>query len=156
LEEHRDSIRGILMDPAMDSGLPSHEVLMELVNQLGSRSFQQRQSAARQLIEIGQPLVAFLDQLDQQGMDREQRRRLAEIDKALNTGSPDTPARAAAWLAQDRSIWVALLDHADYDCREHALARLQQLSSARIQFNPSADPGTRHSQIARLRQQLVK
>src|SRR5690606_37035964 len=82
----------------------------ELVEQLGSDSFSQRQRSERELYRIGQLVLPYLEELDPQAIDAEQTARVSTLVKNLSVNYEDATDRVANWLAADRQVWLSLLD----------------------------------------------
>jgi len=131
-------------------GVTSQQV-ETLVEELGARRFADRQAADRALRNLGVSVLCHLRSVDASSLDREQRQRIAAIQRALSPPIPDTPQRVAAWLQPDRIAWLALMSHDEPAKREWAAQRLAETSLAAVHFDAQADEGERREQIARLR-----
>ena len=94
-----------------------------LVRQLGDDSFAQREAADRELRAGGPAALAYLRHLDFGRLDAEQRFRIRRILEAAaaQTGD-DSPEQAAASLAGDPLVWLALLDRPERATRQAAAA----------------------------------
>jgi hypothetical protein len=134
---------------------PARSLLRELVGQLASTDFRQRQAADRELRSYGQAIIAFFDELDERELDAEQRLRISRIREALAVQEGDTPMRVAARLADDQRIWLTLMGDEDPSRRGLAASQLERLWGRPIDFDPQASESQRRAQIARLRAQLA-
>lgn len=117
------------------------------VAELADGRFAVRQAADRELRLLGHSLLPLLDQLDETRLNSEQKRRLAAITQRLERGTEDTPAYAAAWLANDQRIWRAWEDSSQPRARlaaEHHLAWLSGELAPRAELAkaPSLDDPT--------------
>lgn len=127
-----------------------------LVGQLADDSYSRREAADRELRRAGPLVVTFLDQLDKDKLDAEQRFRILRIVEALSEqAGDDTPELVASWLVGDPAIWLALLDRSDQSTRRLAARQLESLLGGPVDFDPDADETTRAAQIERLRQEIV-
>lgn len=125
-----------------------------LVQQLRDPSFSRRQDADHQLRAMGQNAVSYLNRLDERTLDAEQRTRIRYIKHALHVQDGDTPNRAAAWLADDKTIWLALLERQNAATRTVAATQLERIVGQALAFDPAADEAERRQQIRRLRAEL--
>jgi hypothetical protein len=155
LAETAEQIQEALFQAACSSRKPLRRRLQLLVDQLGSKDFRRRQAADRELRSFGQAAMPFFDEMDEAGLDAEQRLRIRRIRAALAVQEGDTPLRVAAWLIDDKSIWLALMNHEDPSRRALAATELGRVCGQAIDFDPLADPSQRSRQIARLRVELA-
>jgi hypothetical protein len=105
----------------------SQETVEQLVEKLGESSFAVRQAAYRELISQGPAVLPHLATLTAQGLDAEQRARLADVRDTFAYSSADTTERITAWLSADREAWQALAHRHDPKIREVAERELQRL-----------------------------
>ncbi len=110
LQAQTQQIEQALLATASLNRAPDSARMAALVQQLRDPSFARRQDADRQLREMGQSVVSFLSRLDERTLDAEQRTRIRQIRQSLHFHEGDTPTRVAAWLADDKSVWLALLE----------------------------------------------
>jgi hypothetical protein len=118
---------------AVFSPTPPVAQLQKLIEQLGDPKFQVRQSADRQLRQLGQSMLPTLESLDKKQFNREQRMRITSICEALAESDEDEPQRVAQWVGNDKRLWQALIasqDSAWHDIAQQNLTRL----------DPSAPP----------------
>jgi hypothetical protein len=147
LPEQARRVEESLLNIARSGWLPDEARWSAWVGQLGSADFQQRQAADLRLRAAGQAVLPFLESLDPERLDAEQRLRIRRISESLDLQREDQPQRVALWLAADPLIWVALLAHEDGNKRELAARRLAMLSGRQIEFDPHAEPQLRERQI---------
>lgn len=143
-----------LLAIAESGKLPTTEELQSLVDRLRHPDFAERQAADRQLRSLGQIAVGFIDRLDKQGLDAEQRSRLEGIRWSLKVSDGDTDVRVAARLAGDAAVWIALLDREDPATRQLAARHLGVLTGKSITFDALASQQDRGQQLQRLRREL--
>jgi hypothetical protein len=62
----------------------------------------------------------------------------------------DSPELVAAWLLDDKRVWLALLDREEIATRKLAQRQLEALCQRTILFDPQAEAGIRRQQLARL------
>jgi hypothetical protein len=122
----------------------------ELIDELGSPEFARRQSAQRQLRQIGQVLLPYLERLDRTKLDAEQASRVDALVDALAVNYEDNADRIATWLAADERIWLALLSRPELAKRRVAVGQLEALTGQKIEFDPEADPATCAAQLEKL------
>ncbi len=126
-----------------------------LVRNLASDMFAVRESADRQLREAGPAVLPLLRRLDPSHIDAEQRFRIRRIVSALSAAeSADTVDSVIAWLASDPATWLALMKREDESLRRTAVEQLQLLLGRPIEFDPSADETSRHTQIEQLKKTI--
>jgi hypothetical protein len=130
------------------------ERIQQLVDQLGEPEFPRRQAADRQLRAMGQWGSAYLERVDTRKLNAEQRVRLERIRQSLQLATGDTPERAAAWLIDDPSAWLALLARDDARTREAAAGHLAWITGRPIDFDPLASADDRRRQWNGVRSQL--
>jgi hypothetical protein len=66
----------------------------------------------------------------------------------------DTPARVAAWLTDDKSVWLSLLERQSEATRSIAAGQLGAILGQSLAFDPVADGAARQQQVRRLRAEL--
>ncbi|MCU0874862.1 MAG: hypothetical protein MUE50_21235 [Pirellulaceae bacterium] len=154
LEEHSQQTEQALLMLARSQRAHDRAKLTALVEQLGDPQFSRRQGADRQLREMGQPVVSFLDRLDERTLNAEQRSRIRQIKQAFRVDDGDTPERVASWLAEDRSVWLSLLERKSEATRTTAAQQLGAILGQTLAFDPAAGDTERHHQVRRLRADL--
>ncbi|MBL9123260.1 MAG: hypothetical protein JNG90_06475 [Planctomycetaceae bacterium] len=128
----------------------------ELVDQLGDDEYSRRRAADQALRNAGLAVVPFLQNLDREDLEPEQRSRVRRIVASLKRfNEEDTAARAALWLAGDPTIWLVLLGREQPELRRAAARELPEILGRPIDFDPDADAATRAGQLARLRAELT-
>ncbi len=126
----------------------------KLVEQLGSDRFSERQRSERELLDIGQMVLPYLEDLDSQSLDAEQMARVAKLLRALSVDYEDATDRVAHWLAGDRQAWLSLLNRPEPAKRRVAAKQLAILTGGPIDFDPEANDEVRREQIGRLRERF--
>ncbi len=127
------------------------QMLDQLVQDLGHPEFRRRQTAEVRLRRFGHQAASYLGHVNTGNLSAEQRYRLRQIRRALHGPDQDTPERVAAWLIDDPSTWVALLDREDTERRRVAAAQLDKLLDRPLDFDALAEEPERAEQLARLR-----
>jgi hypothetical protein len=138
-------------------GLPAirYSSWQQLVGELASHRYVERERAERQLLALGPIILPFLRSQERQELDPEQAFRNRRLVRELSAdASEDAPERVAAWLTEDASVWFALLQRDDESVRYTATERLSRLLNAAIDFDPAADNAVRDHQRAKLRQRF--
>jgi len=125
------------------------------VDQLSDDSFARRSEADRSLRSTGQSVLAFLRQLDAATLDLEQRRRIRGILATVADPGSDSPERVAAWLADDKRVWLALLASGPADQRLAAARHLSKMSGRSVSFDPAASADQRAEQLVQLQALLA-
>lgn len=150
--------RGRLVDELLrvaQEDRPCRTAVGELVEQLGSKRFRERQRAEQSLKRKGPGVLRYLDELEPRHLDAEQTCRIERVRRHFHGPAPDCCERIAAWLAPLPSTWLSLLDDTDPALREQAFAALcNTCDEPSLHFNPNAAPDAREAQIATLEQQL--
>jgi hypothetical protein len=154
LDEQAERLEAALLAAARQQRLPDTQRMRALVDQLADREFTRRQAADQQLRALGQSAAGFIQRLDEKSLDVEQRTRIREIRRALELHEGDTALRAAAWLIDDRAVWLTLLDRDDESQRLLAARHLQALLGQPLAFDPLASPAERRGQLRRLRVEM--
>ena len=154
LEEQSQQVEQALLALARSQHTPDRAKLAALVEQLSDPDFSRRQGADRQLREMGQLAVSFLNRLDERTLNAEQRSRIRQIKQAFHIDDGDTPDRVAAWLSEDKSVWLSLLERKSEATRTTAAKQLGELLGQTLAFDPAANETNRQQQIRRLRADL--
>jgi hypothetical protein len=123
----------------------------ELVRQLASERFADRETAERELRAAGQAVVPYLQNLASEQLDAEQATRIRAIVGSLSVEYEDRVDRVVAWLAGDETVWLTLLDRDDLEQRRFAAKQLSALLGQAIEFDPEATAEVRREQVERLR-----
>jgi hypothetical protein len=127
----------------------------QLVSQLSSDRYYQREKAERELLAEGRAVLSYLDALPPGTLDFEQRLRIRHIRRALTRGDDnDAPESIAAWLGADPRVWLALLNHTDLSRRKLAAEQLSRVLGEPIAYDAAAAAETRSQQIEALRARL--
>lgn len=127
-----------------------------LVAQLGDPKFARRQTAQRELLNIGPVILPFLEGLDDGRLDAEQLSRIDTLIAKLSVGYEDTTDRMTTWLVADTNAWLALLSRDQEAKRRVAAHQLEVLLDRPLEFEPAATPEVRNAQIKKLRVQLAR
>ena len=149
-------VRATLLQGLAESQATSRKEVELLVQQLADREYSIRQRADRELRSRGRFAICFLNDIDPSTLDSEQRLRIQCIQESMTFDIEDTPARVAAWLSNDKLIWVALLSDGDPQLRCKASSELARLCDRSIPFDPFASQAARDEQIAQLRSELLR
>ena len=154
LAEISDNIQHQLVQTAASGRFPDSDHWAQLVVRLGSSDFDERRTAERNLLKCGQPVLAYLSDLDRSRLDAEQRMRVERLQRALAVSSDDTPQRVATWLIGDESIWLGMQDHPYVSYRQTAAHQLSRLLGKPVSFAADDDQQSRRTQIELLSRQL--
>ena len=154
LEAQSQQIEQALLAAIRLHRIPDRSELTALVQQLDDPAFGRRQEADRRLREMGQSVVSFLNRLDERSLNAEQRTRIRRIKQSLHVHDGDTPARVAAWLTDDKSVWLSLLERPSEATRTIAAGQLGTILGQSLAFDPAADETARQQQVRRLRGEL--
>lgn len=155
LQTVSEQIEQTLIEEAGSQAPPDRRRWVALVEQLGSDRFTQREGADRELRALGPLVSSYLQTLDLEALDAEQRFRIRRIVLALtDSHQPDTPDQVVLWLAGDPQVWLALLDRDTEATRRIAAKQLTHLLGRPIAFDPGADVQTRETQFKRLQADL--
>ncbi len=155
LEAQSQQIEQALLAAARRNRAPDAARMTALVQQLCDPSFSRRQDADHQLREMGQAAASFLHRLDERTLDAEQRSRIRQIKQSLHVYDADTPARVAGWLADDRAVWLALMERKNEATRTIAAGQLETILGRSLAFDPAASEAERQQQVRRLRTEWV-
>lgn len=149
-------IRSRLLDCDAARLTTSRREVELLVEQMTHDDFRVRQRSARELRARGRSVLGFLQELDSTRLDAEQRLRIQSVQDSIIADFEDTPARVVAWLLNDQSVWLALLDQETPRCRAQAGRHLARLCGREIEFDPDGARETRAAQVASLRSELLR
>lgn len=128
LDAEGDELRTRLLETDTDRSPITRQTVADLVTQMSAPEFRARQRASRELRTMGHAALAFLDDLEHSTLDPEQRWRVRAIHESIVAKLTDSPDRLAAWLTNDESVWLAMLNDDDASCRAVAEAQLVRLS----------------------------
>ncbi|MCR9115488.1 MAG: hypothetical protein NXI22_00900 [bacterium] len=126
-----------------------------LIRELGSNAFSQRREAQIALLELGPGIIPILDGIDRFDLNAEQTARLKTIREQLTPIVGDTPGRTAFFVAGDRTVWIALLNHDHRNVRLAAADHLANLCGESFPFDADAEGLARQIQFSRLRDTLA-
>ena len=132
LELRFKDVLGRLSRIALSPGATDYGTIRNLIVQLNSESFSERQFADRQLREIGRPLVGFLAGLDYLTLSAEQRTRLKRISANLISIDPDTAEQVVSCLRMDPTAWLVLSKRNDPVLARGAIAQIEQLTGRKF------------------------
>jgi hypothetical protein len=150
LEAQIVQIEAALVASAGDDVLAKRQTWHKWVAQLSADEFATRQEAYLNLREAGQPPIAFLRSLDSASLDLEQRRRIRSLLSEAETAGADSPERVAAWLADDKRTWLALLSRGELADRVAAARHLSMLCGKPLTIDPLADSSRQQAQLAKM------
>ena len=144
-----------LLEGAGEQAVAERARWAALVRQLGDDSFSQREAADRQLRAGGPAALAYLRHLDFSRLDAEQRFRIRRIlEAAAAQSGDDSPQQAAASLAGDPAVWLALLGRPELATRQTAAGQLAALLGVPIDVDPAAEPDTQKEKREQLRRRI--
>lgn len=123
-------------------------VINQLVEQLRSKSFVERQSADAELRKMGNQISGYLAELDQQRLSAEQRLRIRRICQTSTPRMMDSSTLVITWLKNAPSTWFALSQHPNRDVRIASSRQLNLMFDVDIKINPDSSPSSRKVQIA--------
>jgi hypothetical protein len=150
LETQVAQIEAALVAAAGDDVLTQRRTWQSWVAALSASEFADRQAAYLHLREAGQAPLAFLRALDPLKLDLEQRRRIQSLLSESVTAGPDSPERVAAWLADDKRTWLALMNRGELAGRVAAAQHLSLLCGNPLAIDPRADSSRQQAQLAQL------
>lgn len=139
-----------------DGGL-SHDAVRwrQWIDELSDDRYVVREAADRQLRAAGSAITPYVRRIDPALLDAEQRFRLRRILHSMEGEvAPDTVDSTAEWLLNDPRAWVELLDREDPADRTCAAEQLERILASEVEFDPTAEEGTRRAQMARLRDRV--
>ena len=127
------------------------------VNEMADPHFRKRLLADQQLRKVGPSVLGYLNHLDPNQLDSEQKSRVRRIIHDLTTQSgEDTPEHIAAMLIEDPRIWLALLSRPEEATRQAAVQQLSILMKTPVSVDPKADPASQAKARDELRIQIEK
>jgi hypothetical protein len=127
----------------------------EWVNQLGDPLWSRRNRADQSLRDVGPAVLGYLNRLNTNRLDAEQRTRIRHIlrDLSAQTGE-DTAEHVASMLIEDPLVWLALLGRPDESTRRAAAQQLAVLLNMPIAIDPKAEPDTQIKARNELREKI--
>jgi hypothetical protein len=127
------------------------------VNQLADPQYIKRDQADHHLRDVGPAVLGYLNRLNMNQLDAEQRSRLRRIirDLAAQNGE-DTPEHVASMLSEDPLVWLALLARPEEPTRQAAAQQLIALLNVPIAVDPKADPASQAKAREALRTRIEK
>jgi hypothetical protein len=150
LETQVAQIEAVLVSAAGDDVLAKRREWQSWVDALSASEFAARQAAYQQLREAGQAPLVFLRSLDPNLLDVEQSRRIRRLLSDSQMAGPDSPERVAAWLADDKRTWLALLNRGELANRVAAARHLSLLCGKPLAIDMRADSSRQQAQLAQL------
>ncbi len=149
-----DQIEEQLLRIAEEKAASQHDRWAELVEQLGHDSYSSREAADRELRDAGHRALAFLEKLDKDKLDAEQRFRLARIVRSFDFVEP-SPREIAEQMRNDPSIWLAVAADNRESARQTAHAELKRLLKRPMDFDPAASAETRKAQLDKIEKSIA-
>lgn len=156
LQVQATAIRQSLLARAGEDVQAQRAEWLKWVKQLDSDDFQERQQADSRLRAAGQAVAAWLRRIDRNTLSAEQESRIRDICRGLADLSTDSPQRVAAWMVDDRSVWLALMGNENAEVRLRASNHLALLCGKPLAFDPNAKPRDREQQLAQLQVRFGK
>lgn len=155
LAETADAVEAKLLSEAATVGTSGRTRWAALVAQLTHESFARREAADRALRGGDPGALAYLRQLDFARLDAEQQFRIRRIIEVLAAqDNEDSVEQAAAALAVDPMVWLALLERPQPATRQTAARELSALLGEQIPVDPAADPDTQKDRREQLRTRI--
>ena len=154
IEETAQEIESSIIEIANSPHRPDRKRWEQLIEQLGSPSFQQRRTAERLLREAGPAVVTFLNSLSPDSLDAERRARVDRLLSSLSSSADDTPDRIAMWLIDDPLIWTVVLESEKASNRALAKTELEKILGQAVEFDTEGEPAKRRVQVEAIRQSL--
>lgn len=149
------SIEELLFRKATTTFNVDRRLWRDLVEQLGGRTYIEREDAEYRLRELGKITVPYLRNLDPGRLDAEQRYRIrAILRRYATTELEDSPDAVADWLAADPEIWYALAKRSDSSQRTVIRAQLSMLLGEPIQLDAAVEGGELTRQLDTIRAQI--
>ena len=149
-----DLIQEQLLQMAAEGKPPQYARWQKLVEQLGDDSYSKREAADRRLRAAGRRVLAFLNKLDGQALDAEQRFRISRIVRSFQ-GQEQSPREIAEEMSDDPSIWLAVAADERESVRRTSLSELRRLLEQPIDFDPAAEAAIRQNQLRKINQQIT-
>lgn len=155
LDEMTAAVERSLLESVQENTITDHARWATLVEQLGDDRFAKREAADRTLRAGDTATLHYLRQLDFQRLDAEQQLRVHRIVAALaGVHEDDSPEAAAASMAREPAVWLALLERSDPATRRTAAKQLATLLDEDISIDPAAPPDTQKEKRKQLRLQI--
>jgi hypothetical protein len=155
ISERVAAIEMRLLQDANDATKAGRAKIAELVALLADESFAKREAADRKLREGNASTLAYLRQLDFHSLEAEQQLRIDRIVTLLSEqNGEDTAELAAASLAGDPMVWLALLARPETATRKAAARQLASLLGEPIEVDPAADPVSQQAKWEQLRMRI--
>ncbi|HEY4308007.1 MAG TPA: hypothetical protein VGN12_01025 [Pirellulales bacterium] len=155
LGEQSEEIENLLCHGKEGRPAIRHYSWQQLIGELASNRYVERERAERQLHALGPIILPFLRSQEPPALDPEQAFRIRRLLRELSPDAgEDTSERVVAWLTEDASVWFALLRRDDEGVRYIATERLSGLLNTRVDFDPAASNAVRDHQWAELRQRF--
>ncbi len=126
----------------------------QLVAELGSDRFVERQHAEHELRAAGSVVIPYLASLERRRLDFEQWSRIQQIVALADGDDEDRPDTIANRLMPDRRIWLMMLERPSESSRRTAANQLSFLFGSPIAFDPAANDAVRRSQLAKLTERI--
>ena len=127
------------------------------VSQLGDPLWANRNRADQNLRDVGPAVLGYLNRLNMDALDAEQKSRLRRIIRELSTQTgEDTPEHVASMLIEDPLVWLALLSRPEESTRQAAAQQLAVLLDVPIAVDPKAQPQSQAKARERLRARIEK
>ena len=159
-------VETLLVKHAAEDRQAERQQWADLVAELAGDQPAKREAAERRLRAGGTAALAYLGQLDLADLEAEQQLRIRRILRSAprhkTDRSPpgqktdDAPEQVARLLADDPSIWLALLGRPDPAVRRAAAKRLGTLLGEPLQIDPAADPASQGPARDALRARIEK
>jgi hypothetical protein len=136
-----------------DAFVPSEKLKSDLKNvlaKLDADSFQDRETAARELTQLGQPAALALMRMDRKNLTEEQRTRVDAFLSQFRT----VPPEQAEKYRRDTDFLLDCLFADDEALRVRALEQLRRVTGKSIEFDVTADADHRLAAIEKLRDMI--
>jgi hypothetical protein len=156
LAEQVRAVERTLVTAGPSSALADREKWRHWLDQLASPDFRVRVLAERKLRDAGVVALSWLERQDTSALDPEQRDHVLTLREDLLPTRADSPELVAAWLVDDKRVWLALLNREDVETRRVAQQQLEALCGRKIAFDPQADVSIRRQQMAKLESRLAR
>lgn len=156
LAEQTQLAEQALLAAAQSNALTDRARWSHWLDQLASPDFRVRASAERKLRDTGVVSLGWLERQESSALDPEQRNHVLTLREDLLPTRADSPDLVAAWLVDDKHVWLSLLNRDDVATRTLAQQQLEALCRRKISFDPQAAAGIRREQMAKLEARLGK